>query len=149
MVTPTNLTLWLGEQAWPIGILAGIVALVYVAARRSASRRSRTLSRERQGVTQEAFAEYLAQFGFDPTIAAATYRYLQRVQRVNFPILPSDTLDEDLGLGQEDIEQTVRDLTTALRRERHPGLPHSPLVTVEDLIRLLQASPRLARHAAA
>jgi len=70
------------------------------------------------------------------------YRYLQERQRVNFPILPGDQLDEDLGLDSEDITQTVREMTANLGRQFNPGLLHKPLVTVEDLVRMLQASPR-------
>jgi hypothetical protein len=47
------------------------------------------------------------------------------------------------------VEQTIRDLTIALRREFSPGLTPTPAVTVEDLIRLLQASPRISRISAA
>jgi len=149
MVTPTNLYLWLSQQAWPAAIICSIILVTYVAAHYSAASRRRELTRKREGVSEESFAEYLTQFGFDPVIAAATYRYLQQVQRVDFPILPSDSLDEDLGLGLEEVDQTVNDLTAALKREWNPGLAHAPLVTVEDLIRLIQASPRIASYAAA
>ena len=149
MVTPTNLTIWLNEQAWPLGIIAAIIIFTYVALRVSAKRRREALLRERAGVTEQTFTEYLAQFGFDPTITSSTYRYLQQVQNVSFPILPSDALDEDLGLGHEDVEQTIRELSSALKREMNPGLLHAPLVTVEDLVRLLQASPRALQSSAA
>ena len=59
--------------------------------------------------------------------------------------ITGDDLEKDLGLTPEDVDQSVRELTTALRREYRPGLQPTPLVTVEDLIRLLQASPRVAR----
>jgi hypothetical protein len=149
MNTPTDLQVWLNQQAWPLGIIAALILFTYVALRISASRRRAALLRERAGVTEETFTEHLAQFGFDPAIASSTYRYLQEVQRVQFPILPTDRLDEDLGLGQEDVEQTVRELTSALHRELNPGLAHAPLLSVEDLVRLLQACPRAARTNAA
>lgn len=142
MFTPDTLTLWLQEQAWPLVIIAGCVVLAFVVLKISAQRRHEALARERQGVTEETFAAHLEKFGFDPTIAAATYRYLQEVQLVQFPILPKDHLDEDLGLDSDDIKQTVREMIPALGREFNPGLLHKPLITVEDLIRLLQASPR-------
>jgi hypothetical protein len=97
------------------------------------------MSRTRAGVTEQTFADYLSQFGFDTVIATSTYRYLQQVQKISFPILPGDSLDLD------DVEQAITDLTAALNRERNLGLVHAPLVTVEDLIRLLQASPRIAK----
>lgn len=144
MQTPTSLSLWLNEQAWPIGILFLLIVLTYVALRHSASRRRSQLARAREGVTEETFSDYMSQFGFDRTITSSTYRYLQQVQLVDFPILPSDKLDEDLGLDHEDVQQTITEMADALGRERHPGLIQSPIVTVEDLVRLLQATPRIS-----
>jgi acyl carrier protein len=149
MVTPDTLTIWLREQAWPIGIILGAILLAFLVLKISASRRRDVLARERQGITESTFAEHLQRYGFDPVIAAATYRYLQEVQLVKFPILPGDQLDEDLGLDSEDISQTVREMTNALGRQYNPGLLHKPLVTVEDLVRMLQASPRRAEVSAA
>jgi hypothetical protein len=111
--------------------------------RLSAWSRERSLRRRRVGLSQQSFTARLQQYGFDPVITGSTYRYLQEVQLVSFPILPTDKLDEDLGLNADDVEQVVRDLSIALRREFSPGLWTRPLVTVEDLIRLLQASPRI------
>ncbi len=149
MVTPDSLEIWLNEQAWPIAIIVGCIVLAFLALKISAGRRHRALAAERDGVTEATFTAHLQQYGFDPAITGAAYRYLQEVQLVKFPILPGDNLDEDLGLDTEDIEQTVAELTVALKRERAPGLRHKPLVTVEDLVRLLQASPRKARIEAA
>jgi hypothetical protein len=142
MVTPDTLSVWLNEQAWPIAIIAIFCLLAFVALKVSAQRRHQALANERDGVSHSSFVKHLQVYGFDPTITGATYQYLQEVQRVQFPILASDALDEDLGLDNEDIEQTVQELTEALQRESAPGLRHAPLVTVEDLVRLLQASPR-------
>ena len=149
MVTPDTLTLWLKEQAWPLGIIVAFVLFAFIALKVSADRRHKALANEREGVNEETFTAHLQRYGFDPVITSATYRYLQEVQLVNFPILPGDHLDEDLGLDTEDVEQTVTELANALRRERAPGLRHTPVVTVEDLVRLIQASPRKSRSAAA
>jgi len=149
MVTPDNLSLWLNEQAWPIAIIVGCIVFAFIALKVSAQRRHKALANEREGVTEATFTAHLQQYGFDPTITGATYRYLQEVQLVKFPILAGDALDEDLGLDTEDVEQTVSELTAALNRERAPGLRHTPVVTVEDLVRLLQASPRKSRSVAA
>ena len=149
MVTPDTLTAWLSEQAWPIGIIVLFVLAAFVALKISASRRHKALASEREGVSEETFTAHLQRYGFDPAITGATYRYLQEVQLVSFPILPGDALDEDLGLDNEDIEQSMTELCVALKRERAPGLRHAPVVTVEDLVRLIQASPRRARTEAA
>jgi hypothetical protein len=149
MVTPDSLSVWLNEQAWPIAIIVACIVFAFVALKVSAKRRHKALAAQREGVTEATFTAHLQQYGFDPAITGAAYRYLQEVQRVNFPILPGDLLDEDLGLDTEDIEQTVTELAVALKRDQSPGLRHTPLVTVEDLVRLLQASPRMSRSAAA
>lgn len=131
------------HNAWPLGLLIGAVLACIFLLRLSAWTRERSLRRKRAGITRETFTETLQQYGFDPVITSSTYRYLQEVQLISFPILAGDKLDEDLGLDSDEVDQTVRDLTIALRREFRPGLQPTPLVTVEDLIRLLQASPRL------
>ncbi len=146
MGTPENLSILLREQAWPIMIGLICVGLVYVLLRLSADRRLHRLSQERKDVTESTFAAHLERYGFDPLITRSTYRYLQEVQQVQFPILPGDQLDEDLGLGSEDVDQSVRELSAALHREYTPGLRFAPIVTVEDLVRLIQASPRMSQR---
>jgi hypothetical protein len=142
MSTFISVQQWLGDQIVPVfligfAIVMGI-ALVYLSAH---SRRS-SLVRDRSGRTEETFAEYLAAYGFDPEIARTTYRYLQAVQNVAFPIVPMDDLDRDLGLDSEAVNQSLRDLLHETGREYLPGLLTSPLVTVVDLVRTIQASPR-------
>jgi hypothetical protein len=144
-----SITAWLGHHAWPLWLLLAAVVLCFVALQLSTWARERRLRRKRAGVTQETFTAQLQQYGFDPVITSATFRYLREVQLVPFPVLPGDDLEKDLGLAPEDIDQTVHDLSTALRREYMPGLQPTPLVTVEDLIRMLQASPRTVKTGAA
>jgi hypothetical protein len=149
MVTPDTLSIWLKEQALPVGIVLILIGLALLALKISASRRRTVLSRERHGVTEQTFVEHLAQYNFDPVITGTAYRYLQEVQGIQFPILPSDLLDEDLGLDHDDLEQTISELLQSLQRQESPGLRYTPVVTVEDLVRHLQASPRRSRQAAA
>jgi hypothetical protein len=142
MLTLSTVQQWLGDQIVPVffigfAILMGI-AMVYLSAQ---SRRS-SLTRDRSGITAETFAESLAAYGFDPEIARRTYMYLQQVQRVAFPIDPRDDLDRDLGMDGDDVKRTVRELLDETGREYLPGLLDSPLVTVVDLVRYIQASPR-------
>jgi hypothetical protein len=147
-VRSTSITAWLSHHAWPLWLLLAAVVLCVVLLQLSAWSRDRRLRRKRAGVTSETFTAQLQQYGFDPVITSATFRYLREVQLVPFPVLPGDDLEKDLGLSPEDIDETVRDLSLALRRDHMPGLQPTPLVTVEDLIRMLQASPRVLRAAA-
>ena len=133
---------WLADLVFPllligVGVLIGFTVL-YISAQ---SRRS-SLVRHRSGRTEETFAENLAEYGFDPELARATYRYLQGQQNVAFPIEPFDDLDCDLGLDSEDLSEAIRALLAETGRIYLPGLLDSPLVTVEDLVRTIQASPR-------
>lgn len=133
---------WLGDQIVPVlfigfAILLGI-AVVYL----SAQSRRVSLARERSGITAETFADLLAAYGFDSEIARRTYVHLQEAQWVAFPIDPRDDLDRDLGLDGEDVKRTLRELLDETGREYLPGLLDSPPVTVVDLLRCIQASPR-------
>ena len=140
---------WLGHSAWPLCLLVALIVACVLLLRLSAWYREHRLRRQRAGVTQETFTAQLEQYGFDPVITGSTFRYLREVQAIPFPVLPGDDLEKDLDLTSEEVDQTVRDLTLALRREYSPGLQPTPLVTVEDLIRLLQASPRITKSGVA
>jgi hypothetical protein len=133
---------WMGEQAAPLllvgfALLMGL-ALLYL----SVQSRQAGLVRDRSDRSEETFVEYLAAYGFDTEIARATYRYLQRVHGVVFPILPKDDLDRDLGLNDDEVRQALRDLLEEAGREYLPGLIDAPVVKVVDLVRYVQASPR-------
>jgi hypothetical protein len=149
LVRTLSIPAWLGHHAWPLWLLLALVVACLALLRLSAWFREHKLRQMRAGITQETFTAQLEQYGFDPVITGSTFRYLREVQLVPFPVLPGDDLEKDLGLMPEDVERTVRDLTTALRRDHSPGLQPTPLVTVEDLIRLLQASPRIGKTGAA
>ena len=133
---------WLGEQIVPLFFIGFALLMGFAMVYLSAKSRRASLSRIRSGRTEDTFAEYLAAYGFDPEIARLTYRYLQERQRVPFPIEPMDDLDSDLGLDGEELNRTVRDLLAETGREYLPGLLDSPLVTVVDMVRYIQASPR-------
>lgn len=133
---------WLGEQAAPLVFIGFAILMGFALLYFSVQSRRASLVRDRSGKTEETFSEYLAAYGFDPGIARTAYRYLQQVQQVSFPIEPMDDLDRDLGLDDDEVKRMVRDLLDETGREYLPGLLESPLVTVVDLVRYIQASPR-------
>jgi hypothetical protein len=150
MVPPDSLSAWLQDQLRAIAmIMFLVVAASALLLKLAVYLRVARLSRERRNLTEQTFVEHLAMYKFDPSITGATYRYLQQVQGIRFPIRPSDLLDEDLGLDNQDQEETIADLLAELQREPSPGLRPTPLLTVEDLVRHLQASPRRIRGRAA
>ena len=148
MQIPNTLSIWLSEQFWPLVTIAVVLALVlfslYVSAR---SRRVR-MNESRSGINEDTFVTGLEVDGFDRAIARTTYRYLQEKQNVSFPIHSDDLLDEDLGLDNADVQESMLDLLAATGRLFQPGLQHMPIITVEDLVRFVQASPRLSELAA-
>ncbi len=139
----------IGHQFLPIGfVILGIVA-AFVVFRLSTRRREKALFREREGVNEQTFTFHMQRYGLDARIASATYRHLQDVRRIPFPILPGDALEDDLGLSSEETQQTLAALARLLQRQPTIGLRSAPLVTVEDLVRLLQAYPRVKHCQAA
>jgi hypothetical protein len=148
MQIPTDPWIWFKEQAGPLAIIVALLAFVMVVLYVSARSRREKMIRERSGVNEDTFVHSLSIYGFDATIARTTFRYLQEKQNVSFPIEATDQLDEDLGLDLGDVEESLRDILQLTGRLYQPGLKHNPLVTVEDLVRLVQASPRLSELAA-
>jgi len=148
MFTPFDASLFLKQLILPFLSALLLAALVFGVLKYQAHQRLQRMLKQREGVTQASFTEHLEKYGVDPIIAASTYRYLQEVQLVRFPIMAGDNLDEDLGLDSTDIRQTILELSVALNREYSPGVRSTPVVTVEDLVRLLQASPRSRQSSA-
>ena len=148
MQTPSNLEIWLSQQALPFVMIVVLLALVMIILMVSARNRRVRLNQLRSGTNENTFVESLVPYGFDPEISRTTYRYLQEQQNVHFPIEATDLLDEDLGLDMVDLDETVEDVFRLTRRVYQPGLRHTPLVTVEDLVRFVQASPRMVEQAA-
>lgn len=110
-------------------------------------RRSSKL-RLRAGVDEHSFARLLGDDFFDTELARATFRYLRRECNICFPILPSDVLSRDLGLDSADLRSVVVGLLSETGREYLPGVIDTRLVTVEDLVAYVQASPKLLYMAA-
>ena len=148
MQTPSTVSIWLSQQAGPLVIIGLLLAFIMTVLYFSARGRRAKMNEERSGVNEDTFVQFLTTYGFDSKIARTTYRYLQEKQNVSFPIQAGDLLDEDLGLDLLDVEQSVRDLFALNNRLYQPGINHSPLTTVEDLVRFIQASPRLSELAA-
>ncbi len=148
MPTPSTTLIWLSEQAGPLALIVVLLAFVMIVLYLSARNRRVRLNQARSGANEATFVESMRVAGFDPAIAKTVYRYLQEHQNVRFPIQSEDLLDEDLGLDLVDVDQTVRDVLKLTNREYKPGLKHTPLATVHDLVLFVQHSPRLVDRAA-
>jgi len=132
----------------PLVIIAVLLALVMVVLWVSARNRRVQMNAARLGTNEDTFVELMERYGFDPEISRTVYVYLQEKQNVHFPIDATDLLDEDLGLDLVDVDETIRDVFKITWRVYQPGLRHEPLISVEDLVRFVQASPRMVRKAA-
>lgn len=145
-MSAVHLNSWLWKEIGGVLVL-GIVGSAAIIAASLAANRRRARSPRQAGLSERSFTDYLKRNGFDPIVAATTYRYLREIQDVRFPILPGDALDWDLGLDEERIGQTLAELARRLDRRllRSVQLP----ITVEDLVRTVQASPRTGEAAAA
>lgn len=95
----------------------------------------------RPGENIESFVLHLASYGFDPAIAREIYAYLTTEEDVAFPVRHSDRLDEDLRVSEEEVHRMVAHLLRFSCREALPGMRHMPLLTVEDVLRFVQACP--------
>ncbi len=126
-----------------LAVVAGFAAFILHA---TSFRRS---LRKTKSVSEENFTEYLRGYGFDPRVAATTYEYLQGIQDVRFPILPGDTLDWDLGLDDQRIEEAVSALSARLGRQIRAALVYPYPRTVQDLIRMVQDAPLVDQRVAA
>ena len=139
---------WLTDQMVPIVIIAGVlfvgIGILWISARS----RKQMNSKERMGENADTFVEGLAAFNFDRQISRSTYEYLTSVDGIDFPIFPEDTLREDLGLSDEEQAQAIEFLLADNGRATRLTLQSNPVITVADLIRFVQASPRVMYRAA-
>ena len=148
MQVPTDLSIWLSQQARPLFVIVALLALIFITLYLSARARTIRMNAVRSGLNEDTFVNSLLPYGFDPFLARTTYRYLQQEQKVSFPIKASDLLDEDFGLDVGGLRKSIFDILALTDRDYQPGLQHSPIVSVEDLVRFIQASPRRSLLAA-
>lgn len=132
---------FLTAQIVPLSVLFGALLLAFAVLYFSGVSRHRRMAAERRGEDVDSFVLYLASYGFDPDIARTTYEYLVAEEDVAFPIRHTDRLDHDLRISEEEVRKSVRYLLKEFGREASPGMQHMPLVTVEDLLRFVQACP--------
>jgi len=141
MQTTDTLHVWLADQALPFGLLlaflVGGLLVVFVS---GVMRKSR-LAYSRAGRDEASFVHEMLSLGYDLHICRTAYAYLQHEHHISFPILPEDRLDMDLGLGDTDVTDMVNHLLETNGRERTFGQIYTPLLTVQDIVRQVQALP--------
>ena len=139
---------WLYEHGVRVAALGlGAIALcaaILTRSQRSASGSNATASRPETAA--RSFVQLLHRHGFDPSIALATYCYLDESESLASPINPEARLEQDLGLSPEQVEHTLLALMALLGRKPALDWRRPSIGTVEDLIGVLQASPAEERR---
>ena len=101
------------------------------------------LARRRAGYGVDTFVGQLQGEGLDPAVARAVYEYLRKVQKVTFPMMPDDTLDEKPGFAGRNLQKAINEIILRAGREGRPGLIVGPPETIRDLVRYVEVSPRV------
>jgi len=132
---------FLTAEFLPFLILAGGLCFGLVVLFLSGVTRQRRLLSARRGEDVESFVLYLASFGFDAGISRSTYEYLVSEEAVVFPVHHTDRLDRDLHISDDEVSRMVDNLLRINDRVAVPGIRPVFFVTVEDVLRHIQASP--------
>ena len=136
--------------------LAVAIIVLYIAVAIHMDIRKRNRLREaRAGHSICTFARALPMRELDPWVVRATYEELGRSlgsEKDPFPVLPSDRLQKDYTMDEEDFEDILYDILQRAGRsleniENNPML--QKVVTVEDLIRAIQWQAKSDETAAA
>jgi hypothetical protein len=134
---------WSMEQLGPLGIFLVIAGIAFVFFFLLARWREWDFARSRSGYGTDDFIRDMRIRGISEDVSRAGYEVIQNEQKVRFPIMPEDALDEQLGITDIDLMDTLVSILTRTGREKKAGLMHLPLVTVEDLLKLVQVSPKV------
>jgi hypothetical protein len=129
------------EQLGPLGIFLVIAGVAFLFFFMLSRWREWDFARKRNGYTIDDFVRDMRVRGISEEVSRAGYEVIQQEQRVRFPVMPDDHLDEQLGITDIDLMDTLVSVLTRTGKERKAGLMYMPLVTVEDLLKLVQVSP--------
>jgi hypothetical protein len=141
MQTPDTLRAWMADQALPFGLLLAFLAAGLLVVFVSGLMRKSRLASHRAGRDEASFVNELLPLGYELRLCRSAYLYLKQEQQISFPILPEDRLDQDLGLYDTDVTDMVNHLLAVNGRTRDAHSPHASLITVQDVLKYVQASP--------
>lgn len=133
-------------QVGPLMAIAGFLLIGLTMLFLSGILRHRRMTAARHGEDVDTFVLHLTSYGFDPHIARETYEYLTTEEDVAFPVRHTDRLDQDLRVSDEETHRMIAHLLRKFHREAQPGMRHMPLITVEDVLRFVQACPIVAER---
>jgi hypothetical protein len=137
---------WAMNQVGPLGIFLVVVGIAFVFFFLLSRWREWDFARHRSGYGVDDFVRDMRIRGVSEEVARAGYEVITQEQKVRFPIMPEDALDEQLGITDVDLMDTLVSILSRTGKEKKAGLMYMPLVTVEDLLKLVQVSPSLQRN---
>jgi hypothetical protein len=151
MASLAGFLLWFHHWLFALSVPTCTAAFVFTIASLPNNRRRILLLRNRTNVSGKHSDEVFP-FSYDdleieveiedsPDLELSIYRYLN--EKTDLPVLAHATLVEDLGLSDAQLGETIYELLAMNGREYSPGLFTYPLITVEDLVLYIEASPRV------
>jgi hypothetical protein len=132
---------WVIQQIGPLGVFLIVIAILFFFFYILSRWREWNFARSRRGYDVESFVRDMADRGVDEIVSRTGYEVMQREQKVRFPILPEDELDELLGIAGEDLNETMQSIMSRTGRLKTLGLRQMPHETVADMLKYVQASP--------
>lgn len=120
---------------WICGAIAAL-GLVLVRMRRARQRRPAS--------ALPAFLRHFEAKGVPVEVAATVFRQLQRwmqAQDRHFPVRHDQSLRGVYGLVPEELDAALQRLAPECGRRFDPSLPHPPIETVSDLVKVLASCP--------
>lgn len=148
MQTPTTVLGWFQSQGSILAILLAIVGVVLLVLAASAYARHRRLSQTRSGDDMASFIHTMQSRGYDPEIARLAYVFLEERLAIDYPVLPEDELDRDLGISETEIFDMLAFMLFTSGRTDSPRSTPNTLTTVADIVQRVQTSP-VSRNLAA
>lgn len=148
MQTPTTVLAWFQGQGSILAILLAVAAVFLLVLAASSYARRRHLAHTRSGDDMASYLQTMQSRGFDPEIARLAYAFLQDRLAIDYPVLPEDELDRDLGISESEIGDMLAFMLFTSGRVDSPHSTPNTLTTVADMVQRVQTSP-LQRHAAA
>jgi hypothetical protein len=133
--------MWLLARVWwPLPFAGGALLAAGIL---GGHRRAQRLAAARTGESICSFARSFARRSVDPWVIRATYEQL--VAKCGFPVRADDQLENDLYIGDEDLDFLTLDILERAGRtlDRPEANPHfGKVVTVRDLVLFVEQQAR-------
>jgi hypothetical protein len=131
-----------------IGVIGGFLILI-IGGTFLLDLRARHIANARHGEGFENFERHFAPQGVEELVVSSVYRYFEDWMRSSivkeFPVRPTDTIDQIYGIVDENVEDMVKDVLKETNRQiPNEGEIKVPvnLETVEDVVNFVSQCPK-------